>query len=330
MSRERMQGENGGAARSSSLDELKPGDVIRVRPVSEILAILDVAGTMDGLPFMPEMVAFCGREFRIASSVDKTCVEGSGITVFKRKDVVTLENVRCDGRAHGDCQKACLVYWRTAWLEPLGRNDPESTRTSTGVDHDLLAKTRSPDGRYFCQSTELIRITSALSAMARLRSCLREVLGGSYPIRCVARAFIGGLNFKIRRVFASKLMGKRRTPTERLGVQPGEVVQVRSVKEIKRTLDADWKNRGLAFTHFMVPFTRGQYRVKSRVDQMIIETTGEMRQLKNTVILEGVTCDGHLCSGVCPRSQFHLWREIWLRRVPPAPSTGASSGQRHE
>jgi len=160
--------------------------------------------------------------------------------------------------------------------------------------------------------------------MARLRSCIRDLLGGSYPIRCLAKAVIGGLYFKVRRVFASKLMAKRQTPTERLDLQSGEAVQVRSVKEIKRTLDADWKNRGLAFTRFMVPFSGGQYRVKSRVDQMIIEMTGEMRQLKNTVILEGGTCDGHTCAGSCPRKQFLLWREIWLRRVPP----GAGPGQR--
>jgi hypothetical protein len=44
-----------------------------------------------------------------------------------------------------------------------------------------------------------------------------------------------------------------------------------------------------------------------------------MRQLRNTVFLEGSLC-GCSCVafGGCPRGEFAYWREIWLRRVPAA------------
>ena len=43
-----------------------PGDLVTVRPLDEILATLDEQGTLDKLPFMPEMRTFCGRQFRVS------------------------------------------------------------------------------------------------------------------------------------------------------------------------------------------------------------------------------------------------------------------------
>jgi hypothetical protein len=67
----------------------------------------------------------------------------------------------------------------------------------------------------------------------------------------------------------------------------------------------------------MLPFCGGKYRVQSRADRIILENTGEMLPLKNTVILEGLTCDGHTCFGICLRRQYHFWRGSWVTRVPP-------------
>ena len=39
-----------------------------------------------------------------------------------------------------------------------------------------------------------------------------------------------------------------------------------------------------------------------------------MVRLNNTVILEGLTCEG-ICFRNCPRANYFYWREIWLRRV---------------
>jgi hypothetical protein len=251
MSRERMHSENCSAACSPGLDDLKPGDVIRVRPAYEISATLDAAGTMDGLPFMPEMAALCGREFKVACCINKTCVEGGGgLRIFRHNDVVLLENARCDGRAHGDCQKACLIFWKRAWLEPLGKNDLESKRVANKVDRDLPLQTRSPNGGYFCQSTELIRATSALSAMARLRVCLGDLLNGSYRMSCFVKAIIRALDYKLRQILASRRIGNKRTPAEPLDIQPGEVVQVKSLKEISQpwTVTGQTKGWGLRDT----------------------------------------------------------------------------------
>ena len=64
----------------------------------------------------------------------------------------------------------------------------------------------------------------------------------------------------------------------------------------------------------MAGFCGKRRRVAGRVDQLILEWSGEMRKLTDTVVLEHVVCDG-LDKRGCPRACYHLWREIWLNRV---------------
>ena len=42
---------------------LRTGDWVEVKSALEILESLDGDGTLDGLPFMPEMMDYCGRQF---------------------------------------------------------------------------------------------------------------------------------------------------------------------------------------------------------------------------------------------------------------------------
>src|SRR2546426_3498404 len=54
---------------------------------------------------------------------------------------------------------------------------------------------------------------------------------------------------------------------------------------------------------------------EKHLDNIIVDGTGEMRQLKDTVYLEGSMCGcAHVAFGGCPRGEFAYWREIWLRR----------------
>jgi hypothetical protein len=102
-----------------------------------------------------------------------------------------------------------------------------------------------------------------------------------------------------------------------LNLQPGEIVEVRSEKEIFATLDRDGKLRGLRFTPEMSKYCGRRFRVYKLLRKIIIETTGEMRTIKSpTVLLKGVICDGSAHGG-CDRACFCFWRETWLKRVDP-------------
>ena len=97
----------------------------------------------------------------------------------------------------------------------------------------------------------------------------------------------------------------RPTPAATLNLQPGELVRVKSYKDILTTLDDSSKNRGLCFDAELVPFCGGVYRVKTRVDKFINEKTGMMSTLKTpAVVLEGVLCQSRYSSRrmFCPRA----------------------------
>ncbi len=101
-----------------------------------------------------------------------------------------------------------------------------------------------------------------------------------------------------------------------LDLQPGEWVQIKSESEIRDLLDSRGKTAGLAFMPEMWKLCGRRFKVFKRLDRFISEATGELRMTKNTVLLEGVVCDGsaHLD---CNRSCFLWWKEAWVRRVEP-------------
>ncbi len=111
----------------------------------------------------------------------------------------------------------------------------------------------------------------------------------------------------------AKAEGTRRK-FEVLNLQPGEIAEVRSEEEIAETLDENGKNGGLWFMPEMRRYYGQRFKVYKRVERIIMEATGEYRRMKNTVLLEGVICDGSEHHG-CDRSCFHYWRESWLKRV---------------
>ena len=108
----------------SATSNYRAGDLVEIRSADEIFGTLDEQGRLDGLPFMPEMLKFCGHRVRVQSRAHKTCdtILSSG---FRRMEsAVHLADLRCDGGSHGGCQAACLIYWKNAWLRPI--NDSSS------------------------------------------------------------------------------------------------------------------------------------------------------------------------------------------------------------
>src|SRR5690606_15918944 len=97
---------------------MKSGDLVEVRSKEEILRTLDKRGCMDGLPFMPQMFNYCGRRFRVYKRAHKTCDTIAG-TGGRRLEAGVHLDLRCDGRAYGGCQAACLLFWKEAWLKPV-------------------------------------------------------------------------------------------------------------------------------------------------------------------------------------------------------------------
>jgi len=300
---------------------LRPGDMVEVKSAIEILRTLDSNGTMDQLPFMPEMVEFCGRRFRISKRVVKTCYygNGSGMRKFRADDVVLLDGLRCSGDGHDGCQKACMIFWREAWLRKVEITAVQSPRDLGGREQ-LRARLKTSTGprTYFCQASEILNATESLSRWERFGTCISEISAGNCSTLEMLHRITVWLFWKGRRVLlGAYARGKKTlTPVESLNLQRGEVVEVKPVESISETLNEKAHNRGLYFTPAMRLLCGEMHQVERRLEKIIVDGTGEMRKMGNTVYLEGSLC-GCSCVafGGCPRAEFAYWREIWLRRA---------------
>src|SRR5262249_53881174 len=101
---------------------------------------------------------------------------------------------------------------------------------------------------------------------------------------------------------------------EKLDLQPGDMVRVKSESDIAKTL-REGRHKGLWFDREMLPFCGKVFRVRARVSRFINEADGRMIVLKNdAVTLEGVVCSGELSlrRWFCARGIYAYWRECWL------------------
>ncbi len=105
--------------------DLKAGEWVEVRSQEEILATLDEKGWLEGLPFMPEMLQYCGQKLRVYKRADKTCDTVVPWSIRRMENAVHLET-RCDGSGHGGCEAGCLIFWKEAWLKRAEKNTVSS------------------------------------------------------------------------------------------------------------------------------------------------------------------------------------------------------------
>ena len=312
---------------------LRAGDVVVVRSAEEILETLDRDGKLDNLPFMPEMLGYCGKQLKVLNRVVQSTVDGaflehhteSFVREFRNNDVVTLQNVRCSGERHDSCQRACAIFWKEAWLRKVGSQDEISGANRTLANPERLSsilKTKTQSGKYFCQSSEFLKATVNLSAGQRIKKCFSAIAAGNISAWGMLKRLMVWAWWRTH----YKLIGEHvqgtldKTPVEVIGLKPGDLVQIKSLPEIVATLNRQGRNRGLHFSADQRPFCGQQFRVRNRADNFIAEGTGEMKHFQNTVMLEDVLCDSACFAfGGCYRSDLLYWREIWLRKIESSP-----------
>jgi len=310
---------------------LKPGELVRVRTAEEIFATLDEKGTLEGLPFMPEQLKYCGQVLPVTQRADTTCA-GAGL-VRRMNDTVHLRKIRCDGAFHDGCQAGCLMFWKEGWLERATEARPHELGTAEQafVDGTLKPATKVGADLYSCQATEIPKASRPLR-LREVDQYRRALQNWRWPklVRGVAVELInqwqafsrsrlpswlqiaGGARYP----FVLGKLNKGETPKGgHLNLQPGDLVRIKSKKEIVATLDRDNKNRGLFFDHEMAAYCGRVARVQGRVNKLIEESNGEMIEIKSDcILLEGVVCvaDYHL---FCTRAIYSYWRELWLEKV---------------
>jgi hypothetical protein len=146
------------------------GDWVEVRTKREILQTLDENGQLEGMPFMPEMFQFCGKRYQVYKKAHKTCDPDWR---SRRIEHAVHLQTRCDGQQHDGCQAGCLIFWKEAWLKPVGHGVPNQdvstvepvlgkvkTASSTECTESnvwgLVRISNAEGTRYVCQTTQVL------------------------------------------------------------------------------------------------------------------------------------------------------------------------------
>ena len=326
---------------------LRAGDWVLVRSKEEILATLDPDGRMDGLPFQPEMFAYCGRKLQVFKVAHKTCDSTPHRTGGRRMyDTVHLQGARCDGSLHDGCQADCVFFWKEAWLRRADGSSPQVIASGGCSEDTVMRAVHAPgcdpaDPVWVCQTTAVFEASDTLRWWD-LRQYVQDVTSGNHSAWHMFKLMLlagyrklAGLGMGYRFLVGfyngfQKLRGGKpypevfgkipdgtSTPAETLDLQPGEWVQVKSPQEIGATITTSGFNRGMRYDMEMAKYSGERYRVQMRVDKLINEKNGKMGRMKSAAIqLENVYCRAECTSARlgCPRAVNTYWREIWLKR----------------
>lgn len=328
------------------MPNLRVGDSVEVKSLEEILGTLDSRGALEALPFMPEMIQYCGKKYKVYKRADKT---GQYITKYSSRRMyrtVHLEGLRCDGEHHDGCDALCLLYWKEVWLRRIDGKDNSVTsvrkKEGNGIEGSrTLGKTKcTPDTlisstkiqgdsdkeKYSCQVTEVLKASSEIKRWDVLQY-YRDLQTGNIGYKEFAKwAPIAILNWAHQRIRGGRiypfidmrLVQRDKTPHETLNLKVGDYVQIKSLEEILLTLDHDLKNRGLLFTKELIPYCGKKTRVIKIVKNIVNEVNGEMLRFSNNcIILEDIICTGQISDKrlFCKKSCYPYWREIWLKYI---------------
>ena len=130
--------------------KLQVGELVEVRPASEIHTTLDRDDKNRGLWFDPQMEPYCGRRFRVADRIERIIDEATGRMVQLKSPAVTLDSERneavtCDGCWHRFCSREAPLFWREIWLQrvepaPEERHPPAVRQPIRAASREAAAR----------------------------------------------------------------------------------------------------------------------------------------------------------------------------------------------
>lgn len=95
---------------------------------------------------------------------------------------------------------------------------------------------------------------------------------------------------------------------------PGQIVRIKSKKEIKKILDEYDSTGGCVFAPEMFQYCEKSLTVYKIVNQFYDEVKEKFCKCKNIVLLDGALCSGQrkMLPADCDRNCFFFWHISWL------------------
>ncbi len=291
----------------------RPGNRVRVRGPEEIRATLDGAGTVDGLPFLPEMAAYCEGIHRVKRSLNRVLVEGFGVRGVD--DVYILEDARCSGAHHGPCHRLCSLLWKKSWLEPVDADEDSAPVPRPAHRWEGVPGSRADS----CQGqADVLMKASYPLPVWQPRQYLRDLRTGNMSVPALLKmaavmAYVE-VYWRWLKKYWSLARRRRKVGPSGPALQKGAWVEVLRRSQIRKTLGPDNRCQGLLFAEAMWRCCGKRFRVAQKVETMIVEETGAFQRVRDVYLLENATCDGVPFRG-CPRQCYWFWKGAWLRPV---------------
>jgi hypothetical protein len=108
-------------------------------------------------------------------------------------------------------------------------------------------------------------------------------------------------------------------------LQDGDLVRVRSRKEIESTLNHWRQVRGCSFMPEMAEYCGTIQRVGRIMTRFVDERDLRIKKSSGIILLDGVMCKGTADFGSCDRSCLHFWREEWLEKLEKEPVSASNA-----
>jgi hypothetical protein len=302
---------------------LMVGDTVRVESLEAIRASLDGSGCLDGLPFMDEMAAFCGKTLRVYRVVDKIYDYGRSRLMRRLDDCVLLVDLRCDGGAHAGCEAACYLIWKSAWLQVV---EP----AAIAVEAHSAVTTPSPAAgeRIDCQYTLLTQASRPMREFGMYALLGPLVVGNvtlaGFMVAIQTRCFNALQSWRNGASYPAMPVPSDDKSIKGDSLQAGDWVRVKLPAELARAMNRNSKNRGLWFDRDMLKHSGQLRRVRGRIEKIIDIHSSKMIPMKTPcIVLDGVDYSGEF-QGFGEQHDFLYWREAWLTRVD-SPADHAAS-----
>jgi hypothetical protein len=122
-------------------------------------------------------------------------------------------------------------------------------------------------------------------------------------------------------VWSDRIRGVKKTSNtqvekhERIELNAGDFVRVRSLEDIQSTLNSFKELKGCAFIDDMKQYCGTVQRVLKPVERFLDERDYQVKKAKGILLLENNYCQGTLVFGRCDRSCLLFWREEWLEKI---------------
>lgn len=301
---------------NSSASQFSPGSNVRVKKKDEILKTLDPLNKREGCLFMGQMWEYCGREFKVSKRINSFFDEYQHQMLKTRVPLYILEGLICEGTTAAfnfQCDRSCYLFWHEEWLEKIDCNKNgyhHKIINNSIVDISQRSFNENSGSQLYCQLTNIRDLARNNSILDMIIQSTAKILG-----------FI-----KNRTIVLVKVVLEILIPTEKKAdeqnndyteLQRGDLVRVKSVREINCILDKHGKYKGCSFAREMYKYCGKEYAVLKPVAYFYDEAKKRNCKSKNIVILENATCSGEfkLFPMRCDRMCFFFWREEWLEKI---------------